>query len=579
MPLADQNIIQDPKRLEMLRAFALLDKGADPAFDRLTRLASRISKAPVSLISLVDANREVFKSFVGLPEPWATMRETPLTHSFCQHVVATQSPLVIEDARQHPLVHDNLAITDLNVIAYIGIPLITSQGIPLGSFCVIDHVPRAWTQEELEILRELSYSVLTEIELSIELQERQRYEEELLTIRRADTELTETLDLDNVLTVAMDITLRATGADDGFIGLIEGEQLRAVRAFGGYRTGALFDAHHDIIGRVMRTRVGEIVEDVSADPDYIPYISHTRAKMVLPLVFRDRLIGAINLETRRPERFTQKAFEFLSLLVGRITIAIDNAQLYQISQEQLASMRELYDRVADLEQLKTDMIRIAVHDLRNPLGIVLGYSELLLEMGDGLDDMQREFISAIHKGGEKMKKIIGDILSLERFDSDPTDAKPEQFDLAKLVSAAFEENRAAAEAKRLNYRLDVPDQPVFVGGYTAHMREAIENLINNAIKYTPEEGAVSLRVWREGGKAGFEVKDSGIGVPEDQQANLFRPFFRAQTELTRKIDGTGLGLHLVKKIVERHGGQMHFSSVFQQGSTFGFTLPLAKQST
>jgi signal transduction histidine kinase len=167
-----QTVLADPDRLEALETLELLDTPFEAAFDRLTRLASHLVQAPVSLVSIVAADRQFFKSFVGLAEPWATRRETPLSHSFCQHVVVTNEPLVISDARENPLVAHNLAIPDLGVISYLGMPLTTSQGQALGSFCVIDTQPREWTAEEIEVVRELAQSVLTEIELRGEIKAR-----------------------------------------------------------------------------------------------------------------------------------------------------------------------------------------------------------------------------------------------------------------------------------------------------------------------------------------------------------------------------------------------------------------------
>ncbi len=180
MPNADPTILQDPTRLEVLRRLRLLDSPIEATFDRLTALVSKLVNAPVTLVSLVDADRQFFKSFVGLPDPWATDRETPLSHSFCQHVVATNEPLIISDSRGHPLVFDNLAIPDLNVIAYVGIPITLHDGTTLGSFCAIDSKPRDWTAQEIEIVQELAASVIVEIELRAELLARQEAE---VTIR------------------------------------------------------------------------------------------------------------------------------------------------------------------------------------------------------------------------------------------------------------------------------------------------------------------------------------------------------------------------------------------------------------
>ena len=168
--------VADPARLEALRHLDLLDRPADKAFDRLAGLAAGILRAPVALVSLVDEGRQFFLSCPGLPEPWASRRETPLSHSFCQHVVARREPLVIADARAHPLVRDNRAVAELGVVAYLGIPLVTSAGHVLGSFCVIDTRPREWTAEDQDTLRELAASVMTEIELRAEVAERRRAE-------------------------------------------------------------------------------------------------------------------------------------------------------------------------------------------------------------------------------------------------------------------------------------------------------------------------------------------------------------------------------------------------------------------
>ncbi|HTE17328.1 MAG TPA: PAS domain S-box protein, partial [Armatimonadota bacterium] len=163
--------VLDPARLAALRQVALLDTPVDAAFDRLTRLATRLLDAPVSLVTLVDAERQVFKGCTGLPEPWASLRESPLSHSFCQHTLGSPAPLVVDDARRDPCLCENHAIRDLGVIAYLGIPLITSDGHALGAFCVIDHQPRKWTNEQVGLLRDLSASVLTEIELRAAAQE------------------------------------------------------------------------------------------------------------------------------------------------------------------------------------------------------------------------------------------------------------------------------------------------------------------------------------------------------------------------------------------------------------------------
>jgi PAS domain S-box-containing protein len=157
--------VSNPDRLEALRRTGLLDSAAEEAFDRLTRLASKILRVPTALVSLVDGDRQFFKSQTGLPEPWASQRQTSLSHSFCQHVVNSQEALIVPDARENPLVSQNLAVAEIGVVAYAGIPLTTADGQTLGAFCTIDGHARAWTKEDLDILRDLAALTITEIEL------------------------------------------------------------------------------------------------------------------------------------------------------------------------------------------------------------------------------------------------------------------------------------------------------------------------------------------------------------------------------------------------------------------------------
>ena len=166
--------INNPKRLAALRRVALLDTPTEEAFDRLSRLAARYTRSPVALVSLVDAKRQFFKSCIGLPEPWRSRRETPLSHSICQHNTVSGVPLVIEDARTDPLFCENLAISELNVVAYLGIPLVSSDSCVLGSFCVIDSKPRAWARDEIETVKDLASAVMTEIELRAEIAQRKK---------------------------------------------------------------------------------------------------------------------------------------------------------------------------------------------------------------------------------------------------------------------------------------------------------------------------------------------------------------------------------------------------------------------
>jgi GAF domain-containing protein len=155
--------LREPRRLAAVRATGLVDGPADHGLETLAGLCAKLLAVPVALISLVEAERQFLTASCGLPQPWAGERQTRLSHSFCQHVVVSRQPFVVSDAREHPLVWENLAIRDLGVIAYAGIPLTTADDEVLGSFCAIDHKPRVWTQANLDVLCDLADSAIAYI--------------------------------------------------------------------------------------------------------------------------------------------------------------------------------------------------------------------------------------------------------------------------------------------------------------------------------------------------------------------------------------------------------------------------------
>jgi len=161
-PCAD---IRDPARLTALDQVGLMDTPAEPAFDRLIRLTACVLDTPMAIFSLVGAEHVFFKSSYGLPEPLATHRQAPLSHSFCQLVVAAGAPLIVPDTRPHAQLQDDTAIRELGIVAYAGVPLIMPDGHTLGALCALDRQPRAWSSHDIGVLHDTAAAVVTEIQL------------------------------------------------------------------------------------------------------------------------------------------------------------------------------------------------------------------------------------------------------------------------------------------------------------------------------------------------------------------------------------------------------------------------------
>lgn len=203
--------LYDPDRLAALRALELTEPTSDVAYDRLARLAARSLRVPIALVSFVDDQRQIFCGATGLPEPVATARQTPLSYSFCQHVVVQEVPLIVEDVREHPLMRDNLSIPEFGVVAYAGIPLRTNDGQILGSFCALDLQPRHWTPDDVATLTDFAAATVAEIEQRAAMRSAERSWHEWLGLLESSSEAMFGLDTDARCTYINDAALTFLG--------------------------------------------------------------------------------------------------------------------------------------------------------------------------------------------------------------------------------------------------------------------------------------------------------------------------------------------------------------------------------
>ncbi|MBC8100733.1 MAG: HAMP domain-containing histidine kinase, partial [Armatimonadetes bacterium] len=394
--------------------------------------------------------------------------------------------------------------------------------------------------------------------------------------------LTHHLNIDHVISLGLDIVLRLSRAEAGMIALLDESGKLSVKQTLGYPATVSVTRllYNGVIQRVQATQRPELIFDVYTDPDYHAVLATTQALITIPLISQDTVIGVVHLETPQAVIFTPEVFAFLQLITARIAAAAHNATLYETSRQQLEELQRLYAQVSTLEQMKTDMIRIAAHDLRNPLtSITLSVHVVRKLIMNHMTPMMREHLLDIDRALERMRKITSDILSLERINKAASGDFTELVDLRTLVQGVYEEHRTQARQKQQSYTLLLTPMLLMVRGDQFELHEAVANFITNALKYTPEGGVITVNLTHHAGQALLEVKDTGYGIPADQQARLFQPFYRARTEETEKIEGTGLGLHLVKNIIERHKGTIMFSSSAGKGSTFGFVLPISASVT
>src|SRR5437867_9932450 len=358
-------VIQDESRLEALRRTSLLDSPPEEAFDRLTRLATTVLRVPVAVVSLVDGDRQFFKSQCGMSEPLASSRQTPLTHSFCKHAVASREPLIVQDARRDPNFVHNPAISELNVIAYAGIPLISSEGHALGSFCVVDEQPHDWTEEEIGILRVLATSTISEIELRRQAEELRSLTANLQglvetrtgELRQSEERLRVLLDVNNAIVTCLDreslfsataAALRNAIPFDRCALILHDPVKDVFRVLGVagpvpsppiIPLGTEWPRHQSRAGWILDHRKPMLTMDLQDAPacvEHGPLLKEgLRSAVSVPLASKGRIIGTLNVGSRVPGRYGEGEASLLAAIAEQVALAIENLLAY----EQIAALK------------------------------------------------------------------------------------------------------------------------------------------------------------------------------------------------------------------------------------------------
>jgi serine phosphatase RsbU (regulator of sigma subunit) len=343
----------------------------DTTFDRYARLVRRGLRTPVALVTLVEAERQVFPGAVGLPEPWQTERETPLSHSFCQHVVADRAPLVVTDARQDDRLRENLAIRDLDVIAYAGWPLTDHTGDVVGSLCAIAHEPREWTEEDLEVLADLAAACSTELAerglraagaRSLRLAESMTHRSRvLLALSEA---LSATRTPSDVATALERVSVEQLGCLRAGIWLSDetGEALRYVPPAGtpwdsAQLHGALSVDDRNPLGDALLARRLLSYPTAEGQNERYPTLDVSRqigeGRVFLPLTDEGQVHGAMALVWEGPRHLSVAERTTLGALASYATQALQRALLLQERQDALVTLQNAMlprlPRVADLE--------------------------------------------------------------------------------------------------------------------------------------------------------------------------------------------------------------------------------------
>jgi len=301
----------------------------------------------------------------------------------------------------------------------------------------------------------------------------------------------------------------------------------------------------------------------------------TKTAIVYPIIAKDKVLGAIIFTlTKRETEIKEEEWVILESFAGAVGIALDNALLFKSLNETTQKLKEANVRLEELDKLKDEFVSLASHELRTPITVIKDYVSLMLD-DKTISEDNRHKLERVHLSAQRLINLVNDNLDVSKIESGQMEFKPIDFDISKL-SVEVKDELLEMYSKK-NIKLEVQ-----VGNYNVHadrdkIHQVLINLINNAIKFTPAGGIIEVSFITKDKNLETTVSDSGSGIKPEDMSKLFVKFKRIENSVSpiATTSGTGLGLYLTKKIVEKSGGTIGVQSEFGKGSKFTFSLPLA----
>ncbi len=520
----------------------------------------------------------IHPSQIGYDVPVEEVR-LPLDGSVCGIVFQSGKAMLIRDVREVPFYYPGHP----DVRSELCVPLRLGEEV-IGVLNVESRRTNAFREEDLAFFTAIAGELAIALENARLYRQEQRRREEAESLYRAAQAMTTTLDLREVLERILSELQNVVPYDSASVQLLREGKLEIIAGQG-------FPNPEDILGttidlmangnpniQVVRTRAPVILEDAPALYTEFRREPHMkagiRAWMGVPLLYGDRVIGMLTLDKKEPGFYSREHARVALAFAGQAAIALENARLYEQLEERSAQLSAALQRLQNLDRLREQMIQNVGHELRTPLTLVQGYVELLLngELGP-VQPLQHSALQIVYERTQALAGMIGNLTALRTVRPESMVMAPHS--LPETLDWVVEHYRRRAEGAGIALIKEVPEEVPTILADREHLLLAVSQLVDNAIKFSPQGGTVRLRVWSEGDWVNLAVQDEGIGIPREHLPHIFERFYQVDGSTTRRFGGMGIGLALVWEIMEAHRGFVRVESEVGKGSTFILSFPRA----
>lgn len=490
-------------------------------------------------------------------------------------------PLYLENLPQHAEepINGSTAVAIQNAIST---PL-QVKGEAIGYLGIQEDQERPLSPSDKQFLNAVSRELAEALEAARlfeqtqdALSEQERLTAELETVAQVSTAASTILEADALLQAVVDLTKSSFNLYHVHIYLLNETGRKLILKAGAGNIGRLMALEGreiaidstSIVARSARSRQGVLENNARQAPDFLPHplLPNTKAEMAIPMIVGDKLIGVLDLQSDHSESFLEGDLKIQRTLASQIAIALENARQYADQVETSTKLREL-------DRLKSEFLASMSHELRTPLNSIIGFADVLLEGLDGdLNERMEEDVRLIRESGRHLRELIGEILDMSKIEAGRMELRYEHIDLRQLGQDIMASAAPLAQEKNLDMYLDLDENLAVIEADRTRLRQILLNIMGNAIKFT-EKGSVSLSMHNQAGHVLIAIRDTGIGIKEEDIPIVFEQFRQIDGGLNRAVGGTGLGMPITKKLVEIHGGDIWIESTYGQGTTFFFTLP------